>query len=71
MIGKKWLWWNLWLGLKPNLKSGRFEEFKQELADKTAYALEHLEEVVREREEAEKKHLPTEQQRQVAGQAED
>jgi len=56
MIGKKWLWWTLWLGLKPNLKSGRFEEFKQELAAKTAYAQEHLEEVIREREDAEKKH---------------
>merc|ERR1719189_73634 len=56
MIGKKWLWWTLWLGLKPNLKSGRFEEFKQELAEKIAYAQEHLEEVIREREVSEKKH---------------
>ena len=56
MIGKKWLWWTMWLALKPNLKSGRFEEFKQELADKIAYAQEHLEEVIREREDAEKKH---------------
>merc|ERR1711887_23714 len=56
MIGKKWLWWNLWLALKPGLKSGRFEEFKTELANKTLYAQEHLEEVIREREEAEKKH---------------
>merc|ERR1719397_2304090 len=56
MIGKKWLWWQLWLALKPNLKSGRFEEFKQELAAKTLYAQEHLEEVIKEREDAEKKH---------------
>merc|ERR1719402_2107906 len=56
MIGKKWLWWTLWLALKPGLKSGRFEEFKTELANKTLYAQEHLEEVIREREEAEKKH---------------
>merc|ERR1719400_1844198 len=56
MIGKKWLWWTLWLGLKPNLKSGRFEEFKQELAEKIAYAQEHLDEVIREREVSEKKH---------------
>merc|ERR1712212_1285868 len=49
-------WWNLWLALKPRLKSGRFEEFKTELANKTLYAQEHLEEVIREREEAEKKH---------------
>ena len=56
MIGKKWLWWSLWLTLKPNLKSGRFEEFKTELASKTTYAQDHLEEVIKEREEAEKKH---------------
>ena len=29
MIGKTWLWWSLWLALKPGLKSGHFEEFKQ------------------------------------------
>merc|ERR1719259_1479669 len=52
MIGKKWLWWTLWLALKP----GRFEEFKTELAAKTTYAQEHLDEVIKEREEAEKKH---------------
>merc|ERR1712055_245527 len=56
MIGKKWLWWTLWLALKPNLKSGHFEEFKQELAAKTQYAQDHLEEVIKEREESERKH---------------
>merc|ERR1711915_895614 len=56
MIGKKWLWWTMWLALKPNLKSGHFEEFKQELAEKTQYAQDHLDEVTREREEAERKH---------------
>merc|ERR1711887_27617 len=55
MIGKKWLWWTLWLALKPNLKSGHFEEFKQELAAKTQYAQDHLEEVIKEREESERK----------------
>merc|ERR1719431_1046098 len=56
MIGKKWLWWQLWLALKPGLKSGRFEEFRAELAAKIAYAQEHLEESIREREAAEAKH---------------
>merc|ERR1712198_549961 len=56
MIGKKWLWWTMWLALKPNLKSGHFEEFKQELANKTVYAQDHLDEVTKEREEAERKH---------------
>merc|ERR1719435_230423 len=40
----------------PQLKSGHFEEFKQELAAKTQYAQDHLEEAIKEREEAEKKH---------------
>ena len=56
MIGKQWLWWNLWLALKPNLKSGHFEEFKEELARKIKYAQDHLEEVIQERAAAEKKH---------------
>ena len=56
MIGKQWLWWNLWLALKPSLKSGHFEEFKEELARKIKYAQDHLEEVIQERAAAEKKH---------------
>merc|ERR1719438_259889 len=56
MIGKKWLWWTILLALKPSLKSGNFEMFKIELANKTAFAQEHLEEVIKEREESEKKH---------------
>merc|ERR1740129_1246217 len=56
MIGKKWLWWTIWLALKPSLKSGNFEMFKIELAAKTLFAQDHLEEVVKEREESEKKH---------------
>merc|ERR1712066_584149 len=56
MIGKKWLWWTMWLALKPNLKSGNIEMFKIELANKTQFAQDHLEEVIKESEEAEKKH---------------
>merc|ERR1719483_1330307 len=56
MIGKKWLWWTMWLALKPNLKSGNFEMFKIDLANKTQFAQDHLEEVIKEKEEAEKKH---------------
>jgi myosin heavy chain 6/7 len=56
MIGKTWLWWSLWLALKPGLKSGHFEEFKQELANKIQFAQDHLEEVITQKTEAEKKH---------------
>merc|ERR1712106_851593 len=50
MIGKKWLWWTMWLALKPNLKSGNFEMFKIELAEKIQFAQDHLDEVIKERE---------------------
>jgi len=56
MIGKTWLWWSLWLALKPGLKSGHFEEFKQALADKIKFAQDHLDEVIAQKEASEKKH---------------
>merc|ERR1719347_1469854 len=56
MIGKRWLWWQIWLALKPNLKSGHFEEFKQELLNKIQFAQDHLDEVIEEREESTRKH---------------
>merc|ERR1712079_627102 len=56
MIGKKWLWWQLWLAIKPNLKSGNLDGFKEELARRIKYAQEHLEEITKEREIAEKKN---------------
>ena len=56
MIGKTWLWWSLWLALKPGLKSGHFEEFKQQLAEKIQFAQDHLDEVIAQREVSEKKH---------------
>merc|ERR1719220_800897 len=56
MIGKTWLWWSLWLALKPGLKSGHFEEFKQELTDKIQFAQDHLDEVIAQRQVSEKTH---------------
>merc|ERR1719400_1059713 len=56
MIGKTWLWWSLWLALKPGLKSGHFEEFKQQLAEKIQFAQDHLDEVIAQREVSVKKH---------------
>merc|ERR1711970_137486 len=56
MIGKTWPWWSLWLALKPGLKSGHFEEFKQQLAEKIQFAQDHLDEVIAQREVSEKKH---------------
>ena len=56
MVGKTWLWWQLFLLIKPMLKAGNFEQFKQDLAKKTVYAADHLDDVVKEREAAEKKY---------------
>ena len=47
MIGKKWPWWQLFLAIKPMLKAGNFEQFKQDLAKKTVYAADHLDDVIR------------------------
>jgi len=34
MAGKQWLWWQIWLGVKPNLKCFHFAEIKQNLDTK-------------------------------------
>ena len=52
----RWLWWQLWLGVKPKLRAGNFEQFKVDLAKKTVYAENHLDEVIKEREAAEAKN---------------
>ena len=56
MIGKQWLWWQLWLAIKPNLKSGNLDGFRKELAERIKYAQEHLEEVRKQRAKAEKRN---------------
>merc|ERR1719436_770630 len=37
-IGKTWLWWQIWLAIKPNLKCTQFGKFKKEYEDKIALA---------------------------------
>merc|ERR1712013_181512 len=34
VAGKHWLWWQVWLGVKPNLKCFHFAEIKQNLDSK-------------------------------------
>ena len=31
LVGKQWLWWQIWLGVKPGLKCYHFAEIKQNL----------------------------------------
>merc|ERR1711922_131996 len=42
-IGKTWLWWQIWLAIKPNLKCTQFGKYKQEYEDKIALAEAHIE----------------------------
>merc|ERR1719222_940454 len=37
-IGKTWLWWTLWLSVKPNLKCTKFAQYKAEYEEKIAIA---------------------------------
>merc|ERR1711953_1444830 len=37
-IGKTWLWWQLWLAIKPQLKCTQFAKFKAEYEEKMAIA---------------------------------
>merc|ERR1712012_1066919 len=37
-IGKTWLWWQIWVAIKPNLKCTQFGKFKKEYEDKIAEA---------------------------------
>ena len=45
-IGKKWQWWQLWLAIKPNLKSSKFAFYKAEYEDKIAIAGANMEKAV-------------------------
>merc|ERR1711997_604913 len=37
-IGKTWLWWTLWLSIKPNLKCTKFAQYKAEYEERIAIA---------------------------------
>merc|ERR1719266_3128172 len=37
-IGRTWLWWQLWLAIKPNLKCTKFAQYKAEYEEKIAIA---------------------------------
>merc|ERR1712200_374057 len=49
-IGKTWLWWQIWLAIKPNLKCTQFGKYKQEYEDKIALAEAHIEGALEARE---------------------
>merc|ERR1719507_1665770 len=47
-IGKTWLWWQLWLAIKPNLKCTKFAQYKAEYEEKIALADAHIDKAIAE-----------------------
>merc|ERR1719385_291420 len=47
-IGKTWLWWQIWLAVKPNLKCTQFGKYKAEYEDKIAVAEANIDKAVTE-----------------------
>ena len=47
-IGKTWLWWQLWLSIKPNLKCSKFAQYKDEYEGKIAIAEANIDKAIAE-----------------------
>ena len=48
MMAKTWLWLQIWLAIKPNLKCTQFGKFKKEYEDKIAVAEANIDKAVSE-----------------------
>jgi len=55
-IGKTWLWWQLWLCIKPNLKCTKFAQYKAEYEEKIAIAEAHIDNALADRKKVEAVH---------------
>merc|ERR1719312_560184 len=55
-IGKTWLWWQLWLAIKPNLKCTKFAQYKAEYEEKIAIAEANIDKAVADRKKVEAVH---------------
>merc|ERR1712087_269854 len=55
-IGKTWLWWQLWLAIKPNLKCTKFAQYKAEYEEKIAIAEAHIGQALADRKKVEAIH---------------
>merc|ERR1711937_976188 len=55
-IGKTWLWWQLWLAIKPNLKCTKFAQYKAEYEEKIAIAEAHIGKALEDREKVTAEH---------------
>lgn len=47
-IGRGWLWWELWLALKPKLKCSKFVQYKAEYESKIAFVNENMPKAIAE-----------------------
>jgi myosin heavy chain 6/7 len=47
-IGKTWLWWQLWLAIKPHLKCSKFSQYKAEYEQKIAIAEANIDKAIAE-----------------------
>merc|ERR1711981_128521 len=47
-IGKTWLWWQMWLLIKPNLKCSKFAQYKAEYEEKIAIAEANIDKAIAE-----------------------
>merc|ERR1719245_1129184 len=47
-IGKTWLWWQIWMAIKPNLKCTQFGKFKAMFEEKIAIAEANIDKAVAE-----------------------
>merc|ERR1719305_1201488 len=55
-IGKHWLWWQLWLALKPNLKCTKFAQYKAQYEEKIAIAEKNIDKALEARKKVEAGH---------------
>merc|ERR1712012_799811 len=55
-IGKTWLWWTLWLAIKPNLKCTKFAQYKAEYEEKIAIAEANIDKALADRKKVEAVH---------------
>ena len=55
-MGKTWLWWQLWLAVKPNLKCTKFAQYKAEYEEKIAIAEKNIDKALADRKKVEAVH---------------
>merc|ERR1711976_290009 len=55
-IGKTWLWWQLWLAVKSNLRCTKFAQYKAEYEEKIAIAEANIDKALADRKKVEAVH---------------